>query len=226
MRGQEAGLGREEGRNRFQFSVLDIAILLALHAVVINGTLELYRGWGTERDPYRGGLRQIGVPVDGSQPRPLPPESPRDRVVTVIGGDMRFTEHWVRRFATCVIVGSLAIVISFFGTALVVKNANQDVCRVIPRWAAALVSLLFLAGLSELNYLQHHPESYIEIHGRQIHPAIHAAWWAMGPAIAVVCIIVGVEIAFYLSHCRFRRPGAATDGVRLAHAKRSVLFKK
>lgn len=162
MPGQEGGLGRQEGRNRFQFSVLDVAMLFALHAAVINGTMELYRSAGTARDPVRGGLRQIGAKSEGGKigktPKSIPPAPPPAPVVTVIGG-RGFTAFWFRRFAACVIVGSLAIVISFFGTAVVLKNASQCVRRSVPRLAAAIVSLLFLAALSELTYIQHNPET-------------------------------------------------------------------
>jgi hypothetical protein len=116
-------------------------------------------------------------------------------VVAVIGGDIEFTTYWLRRFVKCIVVGSTTIVISFFGTALLVRNAGPHVRRAVPRLIAALTCLLYLAALSWLTYIQHNPGSYIEIGGRQIHPAIHAAWWAMGPAVVLVCVVVGVETA-------------------------------
>jgi len=188
----EACLSGKGRPRRFQFSMLDLAILLALHAVAISATLELYRSWSTDSTPdYSGGLRQIGGP-----PRPPPP--PEAPVVAVIGGGMRFTAFWLRRFAGCVIVGSLAILISFFGIALLLKNANQHVRPAGPRLAAALVCLLFVVALSGFTYICHSPESYIEIQGHRIHPVVHAAWWAVGPAVAVTCVIVLIEIAGYI----------------------------
>ena len=203
-RGPGGVSAREECRNRFQFSVLDIALLLAVHAVVINGVQELYRGWGTERD-YRGGLRNIRIESGkiGKMPLSIPPEPPPAPVVTVIGG-RGFTAFWLRRFTTCVIVGSLVLLISFFGTALVLKNTGPHARRAVPRLATSFTCLFYLGALSWLNYIQHNPESYIEIHGRQIHPAIHAAWWAMGPAAVVTCVIAGLEIASYLNSARSR----------------------
>jgi len=192
---------RSERSRRFQFGVFDLAVLLALVAVAINGIIELYRDSATDRD-FRGGLRQIGTPLDGSPPPALRPEPPRDRVVAVIGPGMRFTAFWLRRFATCVIVTLLGSVLSFLATALVLRNSGSRLRRALPRLAAALVCLLFLAALSELNYLQHHTESYIEIHGRRIHPAVHAAWWALGPAVGLTIVIAGVELAAYVTALR------------------------
>jgi hypothetical protein len=178
---------------RFRFGVFDIALLLALHAVAINGTLELYRGESFDRDP-RGGLRALGTPP--------PPEPP---VVAVIGGGTRFTAFWLRRFAAWVAAGVLGIWISFLTAALVLRNAGPHLRRAGPRLAAALACLLVLAALAGISYLCTHPESYIEINGSQIHPVIHAAWWAIGPAAAVMGVVVAVEIANGVAALRRRR---------------------
>jgi cytochrome bd-type quinol oxidase subunit 2 len=194
--GQKMASSRKASPCRFQFSAFDLAMLLALHAVAINGTLELYRSGSTEHDPRS--MNRV-VWSGGS----WPPEVPGAPVVNVVGGRMRVTTFWFRRFAICAIVGSLAILISLFGSAAALKSASQDVRRAAPRLAAALVCLLFVSVLSGLTYAQHNPESYVEIHGRRIHPVVVAAFWAIGPAV-LMGIAVCLEMAWHLGHNRVR----------------------
>ena len=193
---QDPASSEEARPRRFQFGLVDVAFLFALHAAIVNGTVEIYRVGGTDSDPRS--LNRVEW-VGGS----WPPELPNAPVVVEIGSGMRFTAFCFRRFLAWLIGGVLAILISYFGTALLLTTASRPVRRAGPRLAASVACLMFAAALSAITY--DHRSAWFETDGHWIDATVRTASWAMGPPIAVIGTILVMEIMSYLRGLRRRR---------------------
>jgi hypothetical protein len=169
--------------NPFQFSLIDLTLLIALHAVALSGTIQIFRSLPTSSFPRKN---------DGFA---IPPHLQHEEPVqyVVLEGINRFTPRWLRRFVVSILTGSVAILLSFFVAARAVKGAGDFVRLAFPRFAASLGCLAFVFYYSFWAY-SYAPYSYTLIEGKWIHKTLAAGTRALIPAIIVICIVASIEI--------------------------------
>jgi hypothetical protein len=195
---------RAKGVRAFQFSVRDLAFALALVAVIVFGTFEVFRTLPTAYD-YHVLMNQLY-----SFRQTSPPKSNLNQTYTSIGS-RRFTKLWFRSFVASVVCTGAIVLVCFGAAKVTLKNTRYPVAEAGPRFVALLATAI---GLSIIG-CRRYPFTHSGVNGTWEEDTITADWHALLPSLAATLLIATFEliaVALRRAQRQLPSPRARPDG--------------
>jgi len=193
---------RSNESERFQIRLYDSFLVVALLAVSLGETINIFQSLPTHLDPRErvGSNPFAGDTLLGPEARQAQRRTPVDVRAS------RYSNFWLRRLGLAVGIGWIAVLLSFCVAKRAVNGGTQRIRNSVPRMTASLVCALVLASVAGLTY-SWSSESYIEVFGRQFNQTVFAGIRAVGIGLAISAAVAFIEWSKRCQKCFGGRQG-------------------